>query len=83
MSGGNVYNIAPGSSSTLLELLDILGELIGVDAGPDLRRSAAGRRPPACADASAATRDLGWTPSVTLADGLARYVDWLRGSRGT
>jgi len=30
------------------------------------------------ADASAATRDFGWKPSVSLAEGLAHYVDWLQ-----
>jgi UDP-glucose 4-epimerase len=37
--------------------------------------------PRAGADASAAARDLGWRAEVPLADGLARYVDWLRMSR--
>jgi UDP-glucose 4-epimerase len=76
---GGVYNIAPGRSSTLLELLDILGGLFGRDPDPvfadprpgDVRRSAA--------DATLAAQDLGWKPVVSFAEGLARYVDWLRG----
>lgn len=75
---GGVYNIAPGSSSTLLELLEILGALIGTEVDPSFADPRPGDVPRACADASAATRDLGWTPSVTFADGLARYVEWLR-----
>ena len=38
---GGVYNIAPGHSSSLLELLGILGELVGPRARSDLRRPAA------------------------------------------
>jgi len=29
-------------------------------------------------DLSRIARDLGWTPRVAFADGLAAYVDWLR-----
>ena len=31
------------------------------------------------ADISKATRDLGWSPKVSLDDGLARQVAWQRG----
>jgi UDP-glucose 4-epimerase len=75
---GNVYNIAPGSSSTLLELLDVLGEIIGRAPEPQFTEPRAGDVPRACADASAARRDFGWEPRVPFADGLRHYVDWLR-----
>jgi UDP-glucose 4-epimerase len=79
---GNVYNIAPGSSSTLLELLDHLGEIIGHAPDPAFADSRVGDVPRACADASAARRDLGWAPEVAFADGLRQYVDWLRAQPG-
>jgi UDP-glucose 4-epimerase len=78
VSSGNVYNIAPGKTSSLLELLDILGELLGVEPDPVFADPRPGDIHRSCADASAATRDLGWKPSVSIDQGLARYVDWLR-----
>jgi UDP-glucose 4-epimerase len=75
---GAVYNIAPGSSSSLLELLDVLGDLLGRTADPVFADPRPGDVPRACADASAATRDLGWEPRVPFAEGLAHYVDWLQ-----
>jgi UDP-glucose 4-epimerase len=75
---GGVYNIAPGHSSTLLELLDVLGRLLDREPNPVFEDPRPGDVPRACADASAATRDFGWKPSVSLAEGLAHYVDWLQ-----
>lgn len=75
---GGVYNIAPGHSSSLLELLGILGDLVGREPDPVFADSRPGDVPRACADASAAHRDLGWSPAVTLAEGLGHYMDWLR-----
>jgi UDP-glucose 4-epimerase len=78
---GNVYNVAPGHSRTLLELLEVLGEVIGCTPDPVFTDPRPGDVPRAGADASAAARDLGWRAEVPFADGLARYVDWLRTSR--
>ncbi|HTN53528.1 MAG TPA: NAD-dependent epimerase/dehydratase family protein [Anaeromyxobacter sp.] len=35
-----------------------------------------------CVDPSAAAAAIGWRPEVTLADGLARTLEWFRGRRG-
>jgi UDP-glucose 4-epimerase len=75
---GGVYNIAPGHSSSLLELLGILGNLVGREPDPIFADPRPGDVPRACADASAAERDFGWTPAVSLAEGLGHYMDWLR-----
>ena len=75
---GNVYNVAPGGGATLLDLLAALGEILGVTPDPIFTEARPGDIYQSCADASAARRDLGWEPRVGFADGLARYVDWLR-----
>jgi UDP-glucose 4-epimerase len=75
---GGVYNIAPGNSRSLLELLGSLGEIIGCEPDPEFAAPRPGDVPRAGADARAAGRDLGWQATVPFADGLRRYVDWLR-----
>jgi nucleoside-diphosphate-sugar epimerase len=73
---GRAYNIAGDRSYTLLELLEELGSILGVEAiaehtGPrpgDIRHSSA--------DVTAAARDLGWRPTVSFSEGLRRTVDW-------
>jgi UDP-glucose 4-epimerase len=75
---GRVYNVAPGESVSLLELLEILGELLGVTPRPRFTEPRAGDVRNSCADSSAAARDLGYRCSVDIRAGLARTVDWLR-----
>jgi UDP-glucose 4-epimerase len=73
-----VFNVAPGAGSTLLELLAALGEIIGVAPDPVFTDARAGDIHQSCADASAARAALGWVPEVSFELGLARYVAWLR-----
>ena len=69
---GRAYNVATGSPHSILDLLSILGRLLGieteslfVDARPgDVRRSQA--------DPSAAQRDLGFRCKVSFEEGLRR-----------
>jgi len=75
---GRVYNIAGGASCTLLDVLRILGDLLGVVPNPQFVEPRPGDVRHSRADASAAARDLGFRTRVGLADGLARTVDWLR-----
>jgi nucleoside-diphosphate-sugar epimerase len=77
-ASGRAFNVAPGAGTTLLELLDGLGVCIGVTPDPVFVDPRPGDVHISCADASAARDVLGWAPTVSVADGLARYVDWLR-----
>jgi len=77
-AAGRVFNIACGGSHSLLELLDVLGRLIGVDPQPvhappregDIRHSQA--------DVTAARDTLGFEARVSLEDGLRRTIEWSR-----
>jgi UDP-glucose 4-epimerase len=71
-ASGNAYNIACGGEYTLLELLEHLGEIIGVNLEPEHTEPRAGDVRHSSADASAAARDLGWTAAVAFRDGLER-----------
>src|SRR5207247_2009093 len=53
-TSGNVYNIAPGDSQTLLDLLDALGNIVGVVPDPVFRDPRPGDVTQSRADAGAA-----------------------------
>jgi UDP-glucose 4-epimerase len=75
---GKVYNIAGGASVSLLDILNVLADLLGVVPTPKFVEPRAGDVRHSQADPSAAARDLGFRTEVSLADGLRQTVDWLK-----
>lgn len=73
---GNAYNIAGGSERSLLELLEILGDILGTDIEPQHLDPRPGDVRHSFADTSAAAADLGWKPTTAFADGLRATVGW-------
>jgi UDP-glucose 4-epimerase len=75
---GRAYNIAGGASWTLLDILETLGGLLGVEPQPVFTEPRPGDVRHSRADASSAARDLGFQCHVDLREGLRRTVEWLR-----
>jgi UDP-glucose 4-epimerase len=71
---GKVYNVAGGAAYSLLELLDILGDLLGIEPRPVFDGPRAGDVRHTRADITAVLRDLGHTPRVDFPEGLRRTV---------
>jgi len=74
---GRVYNVAGGTSHSLLDLLDVLGRILDVEPRPVHTEPRAGDIRHACADPAAARRELGFACRVGFEEGLRRTVDWL------
>jgi UDP-glucose 4-epimerase len=75
---GRVYNVACGERVTLNELYAELGELVGSAVEPIYAPPRMGDVRHSLADISAARRDLGYEPAISLREGLAQTVDHLR-----
>ena len=73
---GQVYNIASDESHSLLELLDVLGRILGVTPRPHHGDPRPGDIRNSRADITAARTGLGYEPKVGFEDGLRRAVDW-------
>jgi nucleoside-diphosphate-sugar epimerase len=79
ISSGEAYNIAGGSDFSLLEMLDILGDIIGTEPRPTFAEPRAGDVRHTRADITAAREDLGHTPQIGFREGLERTVNWFAG----
>ena len=76
-----VYNIAAGTSTTIREIVERLGEITG---RTDLLRigalpARANDAPLVLGDGRRTLNDIGWRPNIHLEDGLRATVDWWRG----
>jgi UDP-glucose 4-epimerase len=76
---GKLFNVASGQRTTLNQLLDHLGELIG--RAPDARYDPArpGDVRHSQADIGRAQRELGYSPRISPAEGLRRTLAWYAG----
>jgi UDP-glucose 4-epimerase len=80
---GNVYNIGNGGSVTIRELVDQLGQLLGMTSQPRFGPPRPGDVRHSQADISRARHDLGYEPTVTFAEGLRRTLEAFRRSSGS
>lgn len=77
-AAGGVFNIGCGGSTTLLELLNVLSDILGREITPIHQPPRVGDVRDSLADITQARAVLGYQPAVSVADGLARSVDYYR-----
>jgi UDP-glucose 4-epimerase len=75
---GEAFNIGTAHSSTLLDLIGILGDLAGRPVAPTFRPARAGDIRHSLADISSARKDLGYEPAFDLKSGLRELLDSLK-----
>jgi len=79
---GGVYNVGGGARVSMTHVLEVLEGIAGRRL--DVRREGAqkGDMRDTYADTTRARQDLGFRPSVALADGLRAEYEWLAASGG-
>ncbi len=80
---GQAFNIGGGPNNTvsLLELLDLIGELLGHKPEVTFEEWRTGDQRYYVSDTSKFHRATGWMPRTTVQDGLDRLLQWLIESR--
>ena len=73
-----VYNIAVGDRTSLVEMYDILREEAGSDLAPAFGPDRAGDIRDSLADISKASNLLGYKPEVRIREGLRQTLEWFR-----
>jgi UDP-glucose 4-epimerase len=76
---GQIYNIAGDVSYSLLDLLEVLGRILGVEPAPTFTNPRQGDIRDSRADNSLAKETLGFEPRVGFEEGLRRAVAWFDG----
>ena len=73
-----VYNIAVGDRTSLVQMYDILREEAGSELAPNFGPDRAGDIRDSLADISKAGRLLGYAPQVRIREGLRQTLAWFR-----
>ncbi len=75
---GQVFNVACGEATTLLEVVAAVGQLLGKPLVAQHQPPRAGDIKHSLADISKAKSMLGYTASISFEEGLKRTVQWYR-----
>ena len=80
---GAIYNVAGGNNATVREVIATLGRLAGVDPLVEHEPAAVGDARKTGASTQRARSELGYSPSVSLEEGLARQLEAERARRAS
>jgi nucleoside-diphosphate-sugar epimerase len=75
---GTAVNIANESTASMRELLDLVGDAVGVPVKVERLEAAPGDAQRTGGSSALAAEVLGWAPSTPLAVGIAEMVEWCR-----
>ena len=77
-AGHRLYNLGGSRSEEILDVIALFEKALGRKAVIELKAGEPGDMPETAADIDATTRDFGWTPKVTVDQGIPLFVDWFK-----
>jgi len=77
-----VYNIGNHRSEPLLRFIQLIEQACGRKAVLDFKPMQAGDVPETFADIDATTRDFDFVPTISIDEGIPRFIDWYRAYYG-
>ncbi len=80
--GYNIYNLGESQTVELNHLIRLLEEALGKEAKINQLPDQPGDVPVTFADISKAKRELGYSPHVSIQEGVPRFVEWYRQMSG-
>jgi UDP-glucuronate 4-epimerase len=76
--GFRIYNLGGSRTTTLLGLVELLGQALGKKPIVEWQPEQPGDMKRTLADLTLSGRALGYAPKVSIEEGIVRFVDWLR-----
>ena len=73
-----VYNIGNNASENLMDFIAILEQALGRKAEIDFQPMQPGDVRETYADIEATRRDFGFEPTISIAEGIPRFIEWYR-----
>ncbi|MDG4817128.1 GDP-mannose 4,6-dehydratase [Micromonospora sp. WMMD956] len=80
--GAGVWNIGTGTSTSILELLEVIAATADRAVQPVFAAARLGELQHSALDVTRAGRELNWTARTALAEGIARAYQWIRDQDG-
>ncbi len=77
-AGHRLYNLGGSRSEEILDVIALFEKALGRKAVIELKPGEPGDMPETAADIAATTRDFGWTPKVSVQQGIPLFVDWFK-----
>lgn len=78
VAGHRIYNLGGSRSEEILDVIALFEKALGRKAIIELKPGERGDMQETAADIDSTTRDFGWTPKVTVAQGIPLFVDWFK-----
>ena len=79
---GRAFNVGMGRAETIRDVATMMAAAAGAADAPRFAAERPGDVRHSCADVSAARRELGYEPLVSLEQGLSETIAWYRGQIG-
>jgi UDP-glucuronate 4-epimerase len=79
--GYEIYNLGESATITVMDLVRLLEDALGRRAAIERRPARPGDVPVTFADITKARERLGYRPATPIAEGVRKYVAWLRSGR--
>jgi len=73
-----LYNLAASRSEDILDVIKLFEKAFGREARIELKPGEPADMQETSADITAATRDFGWEPKVTVEEGVPKFVEWFK-----
>lgn len=78
----HVFNVGSGRGTTIRELLGMMETVLGRPIRPEHRPAFPGDEPACVLDTRRIRATYGWTPKISLPEGLRRTWDWIQRASG-